>query len=104
MNSGRFLFGLKKVIVSERIFACKSLLKHNILFWNEDIGKDSIKCISTFMAFENEIDLFVTKMQAATLDPESEEVGATIAGYTVKNLLNGLNILLARFSLPRFLK
>ena len=84
MNGGRFLFGLREVIVSERILAFKSLLKRNILFWNEDIGKDSIKCKSTFKAFENEIDLFVTEIQAATLDPESEGVGSTIAGYIAK--------------------
>ena len=64
MNCGRFLVGLREVIVSERILACKSLLKCNILFWNEDIGKD--KCKSTFEAFENEIDLFATQLQAGT--------------------------------------
>ena len=77
---------LREMIVSERILASKSLLKRNILFWNEDIGKDLIKCKSAFKAFENEIDLFVTEIQAATLDPESEEVGATIAGYITKKL------------------
>ena len=66
MNCGRFLVGLREVIVSERILACKSLLKCNILFWNEDMGKDSIKCKSTIEAFENEIDLFATQLQAAT--------------------------------------
>ena len=93
------------MIVSERILAFKSLLKRNILFWNEDIGKDSIKCKSTFKAFENEIALFVTEIQAATLDPESKEVGAMIAGYIAKkNLLNGPNVLLGRCSLPQILK
>ena len=47
MNGERFLFGLREVIVSERILACKSLLKRSILFWNEDIAKDSIECKPT---------------------------------------------------------
>ena len=50
------------------------------------LEKNSIECKSTFKAFENKIDLFVTKIQAPTLDPESEEVGATIAGYITKKL------------------
>ena len=57
-----------------------------------------------FEAFENEIDLFVTEIQAATLDPESEEVCANIADCIAKNLLYGPNVLLARCSLPRILK
>ena len=94
MNGGRFLLSLREVIVSERLLACKSLLKRNILFWNEDIGKKHLiqstfkafECKSTFKAFETEIDLFVTEIQAATLDPESKEVGATIFGYITKKL------------------
>ena len=86
MNGGKFLFGLREVIISEGIFACKSILKRNILLWNEDIGKDSIECKPTFKAFENEIDLCVTKIEATTLDPGSEEVGGTIAGFIAKKL------------------
>ena len=80
------------------------LLKHNILFWNEDIGKDPIECRSTFEAFENEIELFATEIQAATLDLESEEVGVTIAGYIAKKVAKRSNAQLARCSLQRILK
>ena len=55
INGGRFLFGLREMIVSERILACNSLLKRNMLFLKEDIGKDSIECKSTIKAFENEM-------------------------------------------------
>ena len=92
------------MIVSERILACKSLLKCNILFWNEEIGKDPIECKSTFEVFENEIDLFATEIQAATLDHESKEVGTIIAGYIAKKLQNGPNAQLARYSLQQILK
>ena len=71
------------MIVSERILACKSLLKHSILFWNEDIGKDPIECKSTFEAFKIKIDLFATEIQSATL-VLAREVGVTNAGYIAK--------------------
>ena len=40
MSGGRFLVSLSEVLNSERILACRSLIKENINFWEEDLGKE----------------------------------------------------------------
>ena len=41
MSGGRFLFGLREIMVSERILSTMSLLKTSINIWNKDISPDA---------------------------------------------------------------
>ena len=43
MSGGRFLVGLREVIVSERILACRSLIIEDIDFWKEDLRPDLLR-------------------------------------------------------------
>ena len=40
MGGGRFLVSLREVLNSERILACRSLIKENINHWEEDLSKE----------------------------------------------------------------
>ena len=85
MSGGRFLVSLREVINSERILACRSLLKANINFWDEDLREDNdadgplSQICSLLSGRENEIS-------ECCLDHDSEEVAITISGYVVKKL------------------
>ena len=50
MSGGRFLVSLREVYNSERILACRSLIKENIKFWNEDLSiKEDNEDIKNFL-------------------------------------------------------
>ena len=40
MSGGRFLISLREVLNSERILTCRSLIKEDINFWEEDLSKE----------------------------------------------------------------
>ena len=46
MNGGRFLVSLREVRNSERILQCRSLLKENINFWEEDLTSENLECVT----------------------------------------------------------
>ena len=41
MSGGKFLVSLREVLNSERILSCRTLIKENINFWEEDIEPDN---------------------------------------------------------------
>ena len=84
MSGGRFLVRLREVMHSERILACRSLIKEDINFWNENIKPDSNsnvydEILECLCPINDEI-------LECTLDNDSEEVAVTIAGYIAKKL------------------
>ena len=46
MNGGRFLVNLREFRNSERILICRSLLKENINFWEEDLTSENQECVT----------------------------------------------------------
>ena len=46
MNGGRFLVNLREFRNSERILICRSLLKENINFWEEDLTSENLECVT----------------------------------------------------------
>ena len=84
MSGGRFLVSLKDVINSERILACRSLIKENINFWKEDIQPDTTQSIDTLD------EMFCHQSEEiieSVLDSQSAEVATTISGYVAKKLI-----------------
>ena len=87
MSGGNFLVSFREVMDSENILLCKSLLKANVNFWEDNWPK--ILC-----AAENEgfIDAFNSLLHAPNyetmrLDEGSEEVAVTVSGYVAKKLI-----------------
>ena len=52
MSGERFLVILREVLNSERILSCRSLIKENINFWEENIDSDAEE------SFDSVNDLF----------------------------------------------
>ena len=75
---------LREVINSERILACRSLIKEDIDFWKEDLGTD--KTSDNFDALMLDLDQYSDDILESSLNPDSEEVATTIAGYISKKL------------------
>jgi WD40 repeat protein len=83
MSGGRFLVSLREVITSERILICRSLLKVNVNFWEENLHKENPNVNELInIVSEHETEIF-----ELSLSPESKEVAFTIAGYVAKKLL-----------------
>ena len=83
MRGGRFLESLREVLNSERILSCRSLIKEDVNFWEEDLHPDSFH-------FENEMEEKLSdrreELSECILDKDSLEVATTIAGYVGKKL------------------
>ena len=84
MSGGRFLVSLREIYSSERILACRSLLKENINFWDDDL-KPLQKCdysnlLNLLSNCEQDID-------ELSLSSNSKEVAYSIAGYVAKKLM-----------------
>ena len=84
MSGGRFLVGLREVINSERILACRSLILEDIDFWKEDISPASDN--SSEDALFCDLNDKVTEIQEVALDENSMEVSTMVAGYISKKL------------------
>jgi len=86
MSGGRFLVSLREVLNTERILTCRSLIKENINFWEEDLkseNQDSEMFNQIDEALEDRMDEIIESV----LDDESSEVATTISGYIAKKLL-----------------
>ena len=88
MNGGCFLVSLREVLNSERILACRSLLKEGIDFWKDDEDL----CPNTALETPNE-SLAIAEIRNQSVDilecdltNSSSEVATTIAGYVSKKL------------------
>ena len=84
MSGGRFLVSLREMLNSERILACRSLLKSNVNFWEEDLEKE---CNIDTEKLDDIVQNHDWEILEATLSAESEEVAYTISGYITKKLL-----------------
>ena len=85
MSGGCFLVSLREVMNSERILACRSLLKANISFWEEDLSIKDNEDIE--LLFDDTFSLKAEEIANSVLDRDSEEVAITLAGYVAKKLL-----------------
>ena len=84
MSGGRFLVSLREVQNSDRILACRSLIKANINFWKEDITP--IDTSKVTIPFIESVNVNSDSIMGSSLDPDSAEVATTIAGYIAKKL------------------
>ena len=81
MSGSRFLDNLREVLNSERILRCRSLIKENTNFWEEDITSENAECDTVTE------DIFGTRTQEiveSVLDENSAEVATT---YVAKKLI-----------------
>ena len=84
MSGGRFLVSLREVLNSERILSCRSLIKKNINFWEENIQVDQDKNVARVLneLFNNRSEEIIESV----LDNHSTEVAITISGYVARKL------------------
>ena len=75
MSGGRFLVSLREVLNSERILSCRSLIKKNINFWEENIDSDAEESLDSIN------DLFDERADEIM---DAREVATTILGYCQK--------------------
>ena len=84
MSGGRFLVSLREVQSSERILACRSLLKIGIDSWNFcNISVDAEK-LDEFM---EELSTYEIEIMEASLCNDSAEVAQFVAGYMARKVL-----------------
>ena len=85
MSGGRFLVSLCEVNNSERILACRSLLKKDVNFWEEDV-RTNTEYADELTRLDLAIEEDISHLSEATLSKDSEEVATFIAGYVGKKL------------------
>ena len=76
MSGGRFLNNLREVLNSKRILRCRSLIKENPNFWEEDITSENAECVTVIE------DIFGTRTQEimeSVLDENSAEVATVMS-------------------------
>ena len=84
MSGGRFLVSLREVLNSERILSCRSLIKENINFWEENIDSDAEESLDSINdLFDERAD----EIMEAILDDDAREVATTISGFVAKKLI-----------------
>ena len=72
---------LREVFNSERILSCRSLIKENINFWEENIDSDAEESLDSINdLFDERAD----EIMEAILDDDAREVATTILGYVAK--------------------
>ena len=82
MSGGRFLVSLREVLSTGRILTCRSLLKQNINFWEENLKpvQKNDKILKILAQHESEIN-------KPFLSPDSKEVAYIISGYITNKLM-----------------
>ena len=81
MCGGRFLISLREVLNSERILSCRSLIKENINFWEENIDRDAEESLDSINSL---FDKRADNIMEAIFDDGAREVATTISGYVAK--------------------
>ena len=82
INGRRYLVNLREVRNSERILQCRSLIKENINFWEEDLASENQECVTVTE------DIFGTgtrEIMESVLDENSAEV---TTWYVAKKFIN----------------
>ena len=69
MSGGSFLVSLRDVYNSERILACRSLIKENINFWEEDLREGNND--NKFDALLEEISSYSSEIMEGSLNDEN---------------------------------
>ena len=87
MSGGRFLVSHLEVRNTERILACRSLLKADVDLWQEDLVTEN-EDIESFTSIleEHETDIY-----EVCLSDSSDEMAPVIARYIVRKLQAKLN-------------
>ena len=91
MNGRRYLVNLREVRNSERIFQCRSLIKENINFWEEDLASENQECVTVTG------DIFGTRTREIVenvLDKNSVEV---ITMHVARNFIKPSKCEVIRF-------
>lgn len=84
MSGGRFLVSLREVLNTERILACRSLIKEDVNFWNEDVRPEVVECDE---GIDEVLGNYIDEISESVLDKDSSEVATTISGFVAKKLL-----------------
>ena len=69
---------------SERILGCRSLIKENINFWEEDIDSGAEESPD---AINDLFDETADEIMEAVLDDDARGIATTISGYVTKKLI-----------------
>ena len=81
MSGERFLVSLRDVLNSERILSCRSLIKENINFWEENTDSDAEESLDSINGlFDERAD----EIMEPVLDDDAREVATTISSYVAK--------------------
>ena len=82
MSVGRFLVSFREVLSTGRILTCRSLLKQNINFGEENLKpvQNNDKILNILAQHESEINKLLWS-------PDSKEVAYTISGYITSKLI-----------------
>ena len=82
MSGGRFLVRLRELLSTERILTCRSLLKQNINFWEENLKpvQKNDKILNILAQHESEINKLFLPL-------DSKDVAYTISGYITNKLI-----------------
>lgn len=83
MSGGRFLVSLREITNSERILSCRSLIKEDFNFWEEDLRPIELQ---SFHIINEMLQNRIDEINECTLDDHSAEVATTVAGYIARKL------------------
>ena len=84
MSGARFLVSLRDVLNLERILSCRSLIKENINFWEENTDSDAEESLDSINGL---FDESADEIMEPVLDDDAREVATTISSYVAKKLI-----------------
>ena len=86
MFLSRFLDNLREVLNSKRILRCRSLIKENTNFWEEDITSENAECVTVT---EN---IFGTRTQEIVESVPDENSAEVATGYVAKKFDHNMKV------------
>ena len=81
MSGSRFLDNLREVLSSKRILRCRSLIKENPNFWEEDITSENAECVTVTE------DIFGTRPHEIVESVLDENRAEVATGYVAKKII-----------------
>ena len=82
MSGDSFLVSLQEILNFETIWRCRSLIKKNINFWEEDLESENQEYVTVI---EDTFDARTQEIVESVLNENSAKVAITIAGYVAKS-------------------
>ena len=82
MSGDSFLVSLQEILNFETIWRCRSLIKENINFWEEDLESENQEYVTVI---EDTFDARTQEIVESVLNENSAKVAITIAGYVAKS-------------------